>query len=98
MEHQKLWIRLRRITNAERYLLGEIDNLGKVMKCKYFIFVMGSFRLPLLTLSPALLLNIDACLDDKAEACWVNVHLSAAHTHANSVTDSFWADRSRLRH
>jgi hypothetical protein len=84
-----------RAANAERYLLGEIDSLGKAMKCKYFVFVMGSFRLPLLTLSPALLLNTDACLDDKAEARRVNVHLSVAQTHANSVTDSFWANRSK---
>jgi hypothetical protein len=45
--------------------------------------------------SPALLRNTDACLDDKAEARRVNAHLSAAQTHANSVADSFWADRSK---
>jgi hypothetical protein len=84
-----------RATDAERYLLGEIDSLGKAMKCKYSIFVMGSFCLPLMISSPALLRNTDACLDDKAEARRVNAHLSAAQTHANSVADSFWADRSK---
>jgi hypothetical protein len=44
---------------------------------------------PLLTIS---MWKADACLDDKAEACQVNVHLSAAQTHANSVADNFWAD------
>jgi hypothetical protein len=42
----------------------------------------------------AYLLNADVCLDDKAEARQVNAHLSAAQTHANSVADNFWADRS----
>jgi hypothetical protein len=46
-------------------------------------------------LSPALLLYVDACLDDKAEARRVNAHLSAAQTHANSAADSFWANRSK---
>jgi hypothetical protein len=35
------------------------------------------------------------CLDDKAEARRVNVHLRAAQTHANSVADNFWVDRSK---
>jgi hypothetical protein len=41
------------------------------------------------------LLNADACLDDDAEARRVNVHLRAAQTHANSIIDNFWADRSK---
>jgi hypothetical protein len=41
------------------------------------------------------LLNADACLDDEAEALRVNSHLRAAQTHANSITDNFWADRSK---
>jgi hypothetical protein len=38
-------------------------------------------------------LNADACLDDEAEARRVNMHLYLAQTHANSITDNFWADR-----
>jgi hypothetical protein len=45
----------------------------------------------------ASLLNTDACLDDNAEARRVNAHLSVAQTHANSVTDNFWADRSKAQ-
>jgi hypothetical protein len=41
------------------------------------------------------LLNADACVDDEAKACWVNAHLHAAQTHANSITDNFWADCSK---
>jgi hypothetical protein len=41
------------------------------------------------------LLNADACLDDEAEARCVNVHLCAAQTHANSIAENFWADRSK---
>jgi hypothetical protein len=83
--------------DADRYLLSEIDSLGKAMKCKYSLVVRGSFRLLLLTSSPALLLFADACLDDKAEAHWVNAHLNAAQTHASSAADSFWADRSKAK-
>jgi hypothetical protein len=54
--------------DAERYLLGEIDILGKAMKCKYPSVVGSSFRLLLLTSLSALLLFVEACLDDKAEA------------------------------
>jgi hypothetical protein len=35
------------------------------------------------------------CLDSAAEARRVNAHLVAAQTHANSVADNFWADRSK---
>jgi hypothetical protein len=35
------------------------------------------------------------CLDSAAEARRVNAHLLAAHTHANSVADNFWANRSK---
>jgi hypothetical protein len=40
-------------------------------------------------------LNADVCLDDEAEAHSVNAHLHAAQTHINSITDNFWADRSK---
>jgi hypothetical protein len=43
-----------------------------------------------LPLSPA-----DVCLDSAAEARHVNMHLLAAQTHANSIADNFWADRSK---
>jgi hypothetical protein len=35
------------------------------------------------------------CLDSAAEARHVNAHLLAAQTHANSIADNFWADRSK---
>jgi hypothetical protein len=38
----------------------------------------------------------DVCLDSKAEAWRVNAHLCAAQTHANSITDNFWADQSKV--
>jgi hypothetical protein len=37
----------------------------------------------------------DVCLDSEAEAHRVNAHLRAAQTHANSIADNFWADRSK---
>jgi hypothetical protein len=42
-----------------------------------------------------LLLSADVCLDSAAEARRVNTHLHAAQTHANSIADNFWADRSK---
>jgi hypothetical protein len=84
-----------RATDVERYLIGEVKNLGKAMKCKYPSVVGSSFCLLLLTSLSAFLLFADACLDDKAEAHRVNAHLNATQTHANLVADSFWADRSK---
>jgi hypothetical protein len=40
-------------------------------------------------------LSADVCLDSAAEARRVNAHLLAAQTHANSIADNFWADRSK---
>jgi hypothetical protein len=37
----------------------------------------------------------DVRLDGEAEAWRVNAHLRAAQTHANSIADNFWADRSK---
>jgi hypothetical protein len=37
----------------------------------------------------------DVCLDSEAEARRMNAHLRAAQTHANSIADNFWADRSK---
>jgi hypothetical protein len=42
-----------------------------------------------------LLLSADVCLDSAAEARRVNAHLHAAQTHANSIADNFWANRSK---
>jgi hypothetical protein len=42
-----------------------------------------------------LLSSVDVCLDSAAEARHVNAHLLAAQTHANSIADNFWADRSK---
>jgi hypothetical protein len=38
---------------------------------------------------------VDVCLDSEAEARRVNAHLRGAQTHANSIADNFWADRSK---
>jgi hypothetical protein len=81
-----------RAADAERYLIGEVESLGKAMKCEYPSIIGSSFCLLLLTSSSAFLLFTDACLDEKPEARRVNAHLNAARTHANSVADSFWAD------
>jgi hypothetical protein len=35
------------------------------------------------------------CLDSEAEARRINAHLRADQTHANSIADSFWTDRSK---
>jgi hypothetical protein len=77
--------------DAEQFLLGEIENLGKAMKCKCFPSLMCSSSDRLL-LIPSLL-NIDACLDAEAEARRVNAHLRATQTNTNSIADNFWADR-----
>jgi hypothetical protein len=82
-----------RATNAKKFLLEEIENLGKAMKCESFellicfcsmIVTCDTFPVP-----------ADVCLDSEAEARHVNAHLRAAQTHANSVADNFWADRSK---
>jgi hypothetical protein len=83
-----------RAADAEWYLIGEVENLGKAMKCKYPSVVESSLCLFLLNISSAFLLLADACLDDKAEARRVNAHLNTAWMHANLVVDYFWADRS----
>jgi hypothetical protein len=67
-----------RAADAERYLIGEVENLAKAMKCKYPSVVESSLSLFLLNISSAFLLLADACLDDKAEARRVNAHLNAA--------------------
>jgi hypothetical protein len=80
--------------DAEKFLLGEIENLGKAMECKFFQ-APDMFFFWLATSDRLFLSNIDACLDSEAEAQRVNAHLRVAHTHANSITDNFWANRSK---
>jgi hypothetical protein len=42
-----------------------------------------------------LLLITDVCTDSQAEARRVNAHLRAAQSHANSVANNFWSNRSK---
>jgi hypothetical protein len=78
--------------DAEKFLLDEVENLGKALKCEFSVpfAPLSSFVKCNLLLSSA-----DVCLDSDAEARHVNAHLCAAQTHANSVADSFWTDRSK---
>jgi hypothetical protein len=78
--------------DAEKFLLDEVENLGKALKCE--------FSVPFAPLSSFVECNLllsfaDVCLDSAAEARRVNAHLLAAQTHANSIADNFWADRSK---
>jgi hypothetical protein len=81
-------------SDTEKFLLGEIENLGKAMECK-FLQAPNLFFLWLATPDHLFLSNADACLDHKAETCRVNAHLRAAQTHANSITDNFWSTRPK---
>jgi hypothetical protein len=74
--------------DAEKFLLGEIENLGKAMECKFFR-ALDMFFFWLASSDHLFSLNVDACLDSEAEARRVNVHLCAAQTHANSIVDNF---------
>jgi hypothetical protein len=82
-----------RAADAERFLLEEVEILGKALKCE------SSELLICLCSKPVeydiLHSSTDVCLDSKAEAQRVNTHLCAAQTHANSIADNFWADRSK---
>jgi hypothetical protein len=80
--------------DAEKFLLGEIENLGKAMECKFFR-ALDMFFFLLASSDHLFLLNADACLDSEAEAHRVNAHLRAAQPHANSIVDNFWANRSK---
>jgi hypothetical protein len=79
-------------TDAEKFLLDEVENLGKALKCEFSVpfALLSSFFERNLLLS-----STDMCLDSAAEARRVNAHLLAARTHANSIADNFWADRSK---
>jgi hypothetical protein len=82
-----------RAMDAEKFLLEEIKSLGKAMKCESFALLI--YFCSMFARRDTLPISADACLDSEAEAQRVNAHLPAAHTHANSVADSFWADRSK---
>jgi hypothetical protein len=77
----------------EKFLLEEIKRLGKAMKCESFALLI--YFCSMFARRDTLPVSADACLDSEAKARRVNAHLRAAHTHANSVADSFWADRSK---
>jgi hypothetical protein len=78
--------------DAEKFLLEEVKNLGKALKCESSVPFASWSSLVECNL---LLSSAAVFLDSEAEARRVNAHLRAAQTHANSVADSFWADRSK---
>jgi hypothetical protein len=80
-------------TDAEKFLLEEIENLGKGMKCEFFEILICFYSLLILCDFPPF--PADVCLDSEAENWCINAHLHAAQTHANSIADNFWADRSK---
>jgi hypothetical protein len=82
-----------RAMDVEKFLLEEIKNLGKAMKCVSFELLIYFFSM--LVTCDTLPIPADVCLDSEAEARRVNAHLRAAQTHANSIADNFWADRSK---
>jgi hypothetical protein len=74
--------------DAEKFLLEEIENLGKSLKCKSFKLFRSALRFEPAGLD-ILLLFADVFLDSSVEARRVNAHLLAAQTHANSIADNF---------
>jgi hypothetical protein len=81
--------------DCEKFLLDEIENLGKSLKCESLDLSCGALRLESVGFD-FLSLFADVCLDSAAKARRVNAHLIAAQTHANSIADNFWADRSKV--
>jgi hypothetical protein len=82
-----------RATDAEKFLLEEIESLGKAMKCESSELLICLCSM--LVTCDILPIHADVCLDSEAEARRVNAHLRAAQAHANSIADNFWADRSK---
>jgi hypothetical protein len=82
-----------RATDAEKFLFEEIKNLRKAMKCESFEFSICFCSM--LVICDTFPIPADVCLDSEAEARRVNAHLRAAQTHANSIADNFWANRSK---
>jgi hypothetical protein len=74
--------------DAKKFLLEEIESLGKSLKCESFKLFWSALRFEPVDFN-ILLLSIDVCLDSAAEARRVNAHLLAAQTHANSIADNF---------
>jgi hypothetical protein len=68
--------------DAKKFLLEEIENLGKSLKCESFKLFRSALRFEPVGLD-ILLLSADVCLDSSAKARRVNAHLLAAQTHAN---------------
>jgi hypothetical protein len=79
-----------RATDTEKFLLEEIENLGKAMKCESFEFLICFCSVLIKCDIPPF--PADVYLDSEAEARRINVHIRAAQTHANSIDDNFWAD------
>jgi hypothetical protein len=78
--------------NAEKFLLDEVENLGKALQCEFSV----SFASLLNFIECNLLISCaDVCVNSAAEARCVSAHLLAAQTHANSIADNFWIDRSK---
>jgi hypothetical protein len=82
------------VADCEKFLLDEIENLGKSMKCESLDLFRYVLRLECAGFDLRSLFA-DVCLDSAAEARRMNAHLVAAQTHANSVAENFWADRSK---
>jgi hypothetical protein len=78
--------------DAEKFLLDEVENLGKALKCEFSVSFASLFNFVECNL---LFSSADVCLDSAAEARRVNAHFLAAQTQANSIADNFWADRSK---
>jgi hypothetical protein len=83
-----------RATAAKKFLLEEIENLGKAMKCESFELLI--YFCSMLVICDTFPIPADVCLDSEAEARRVNAHLRAAQTHANSIAENFWADQSKV--
>jgi hypothetical protein len=79
--------------DAERFLLEEVESLGKAMKYESFELLISLCSMPVKY--DILPFSADVCLDSEAKARCVNAHLRAAQTHANSIADNLWADRSK---
>jgi hypothetical protein len=74
--------------DAKKFLLEEIESLGKSLKCESFELFWSTLRFEPVELD-ILLLSANVCLDSAAEARRVNAHLLVAQTHANSIADNF---------
>jgi hypothetical protein len=83
-----------RATDVEKFLLEEIERLGKSLKYESVELCRSVLRFEPAE-SNILLLSVDVCLDSAAEARRVDAHVLAAQAHANSIAGNFWADLSK---